>query len=55
MFISQAYVEKAWTRHERRLALSRMIREPGEYILPVRFDDTSVPGLPTDVYLRARQ
>ena len=34
---------------ERRSALSRMIHEQGEYILPVRFDDTPVPGLPTDV------
>ena len=54
MFISKAYVEKTWARHEKRSALSRMIREQAEYILPVRFDDTSVPGLPTDViYERA--
>ena len=46
MFISQAYVEKPWPRHERRSALSRMIREKGEYILPVRFDNTPVDGLP---------
>ena len=56
MFISQAYVEKAWARHERRSALSRMIHEQGEYILPVHFDDTPVPGLPTDViYERASE
>ena len=36
MFISQAYVAKAWPRHERRVALSRAVQEPGEYILPVR-------------------
>ena len=54
MFISKAYVEKAWTRHERRSALSRMVQEQGEYILPVRFDDTPVPGLPRDlIYERA--
>ena len=54
MFISHAYVDKQWPRHERRSALSRMIREPGEYILPVRFDDTQVPGLPEDfIYERA--
>ena len=54
MFVSQAYVEKPWPRHERRSALSRMIREQGEYILPVRFDDTPVDGLPEDVgYERA--
>ena len=49
MFISEAYVSKAWPNHERRSALSRMIEEKDEYILPVRFDDTRVPGLPTDV------
>ena len=48
MFISEAYVSKAWPNHERRSALSRMIKEEDEYILPVRFDGTRVPGLPTD-------
>ena len=46
MFISEAYATKAWTRHERRSALSRMLKEENEYILPVRFDDTPIPGLP---------
>ena len=49
MFVSKAYVEKPWPRHERRSALSRMVREKDEYILPVRFDDTPVDGLPEDV------
>ena len=49
MFISAAYVEKAWPRHERRSALARMVQEQDDYILPVRFDDTPVPGLPEDV------
>ena len=56
MFISEAYVSKAWPNHERRSALSRMILEQGEYILPVRFDDTAVPGLPTDIiYVSAHE
>ena len=56
MFISQAYVKKAWTRHERRSALSRMIQSQSEFILPVRFDDTPLPGLPEAViFLRANQ
>jgi hypothetical protein len=55
MFISREYVAKKWTRHERRAALSRAIAEEGEYILPVRFDDSIVPGLPDTVqYLRAQ-
>ena len=54
MFVSQAYVEKPWPTHERRSALSRMILEQGEYIVPVRFDQTPVYGLPADVaYERA--
>lgn len=54
MFISSTYVSRAWPRYERRSAIGRMIREDREYVLPVRFDDTPVPGLPDDViYLRA--
>ena len=49
MFISEAYAKKAWTRHERRSALSRMLREEQEYILPVRFDETPIPGLPDSI------
>ena len=45
MFISQAYVKKMWTRHERRAALARALAESKEYILPARFDATPVPGL----------
>ena len=54
MFISKEYVEKAWPRHERQAILSRAIKEDREYVLPVRFDDTEVPGLPGGIaYLRA--
>jgi hypothetical protein len=54
MFISKDYVAKKWTRHERRSALSRAIAEEGEYVLPVRFDDSAVPGIPDTVqYLSA--
>ena len=50
MFISKAYVEKAWPKHERRAALSRAVQESREYVLPVRFDNTLVPGLTDDVH-----
>ena len=54
MFISEAYITKKWPNFERRSILSRMIREGEEYVLPVRFDDSAVPGLPTDTaYLSA--
>ena len=54
MFVSAEYVAKPWTRHERKSALSRMLTEESEYVLPVRFDDTPVPGLPESIqYLEA--
>ena len=54
MFISADYVERMWPRHERRAILSRAVAERGEYVLPVRFDGSEVPGLSRDlVYLRA--
>jgi len=55
MFISAAYVTKAWPRHERRSALSRALVEQAEYVLPVRFDDTLVPGLPASVQYEKAQ
>ena len=56
MFISQAYITKDWPILERRSALSRMIQERGEYILPIRFDESEVPGLPTDkIFLCAQE
>jgi len=56
MFISADYVKKAWTRQERRSAISRQMKGDVEYILPVRFDDTEVPGLPDTLqYLLANR
>lgn len=46
MFISKEYVDKAWPREERRAALSRAMKTDEDYILPVRFDDSEVPGMP---------
>lgn len=52
MFISRHYGAKVWTRHERRAAITRAMVERVEYVLPVRFDDTEIPGLsPTVGYL----
>jgi hypothetical protein len=50
MFISQPYVEKMWTRLERRSALVRAMEERKEYILPARFDEAEVPGILADVH-----
>ncbi|MDE0198115.1 MAG: TIR domain-containing protein [Caldilineaceae bacterium] len=49
MFISEHYVEKAWPTLERQSILSRAVQERSEYVLPVRFDDTPVPGLPSSI------
>ena len=48
-FVSKAWVEKPWPRIERRFALSRAVGEPEFDVLPVRFDDTPVPGLAESV------
>jgi hypothetical protein len=53
IFASKEYAEKAWTNHERQSAQARALqRKDAEYILPVRFDSTEIPGLlPTIGYL----
>jgi hypothetical protein len=45
VYISRAYVSKLWTKHELKSAQARALREDREYILPVRLDDTEVPGI----------
>ncbi len=56
IFVSKAYAKKAWTNHEREAAQERALKEKREYILPVKFDDTDIPGLPQTVaYLDARK
>jgi len=49
IFISQDYVRKVWTNHERKSAQARAIELGSEYILPARFDDTDVPGIRSTV------
>jgi hypothetical protein len=52
VFLSKAYKQKLWTNHERKSALARAFQERSEYILPVRFDDTEIPGiLPTTGFI----
>lgn len=45
MLVSRHYVGKLWTRHERQSAQARAFRDNGAYILPLRLDDTKIPGL----------
>lgn len=49
IFISKSYVEKEWTKIERRSALSAALSSSSEYVLPVRFDDTDMIGLPPSI------
>jgi hypothetical protein len=46
LFLSQAYAAKAWPRHEKQFALGREMSTGAGRILPVRFDDTEIPGVP---------
>jgi peptidoglycan hydrolase-like protein with peptidoglycan-binding domain len=49
-FASKAYATKAWPTHERRIAQERAFRNlSDDYILPIRCDDTKIPGLPSTV------
>lgn len=45
MFISQSYPLKKWTDEERTSAQEHALRDANEYILPIRLDDTEVPGI----------
>ncbi len=56
MFISRAYVSKAWPRHERRFAQARAFSSRRPYILPIRLDGTRCPGIPSTVgFIDARK
>jgi hypothetical protein len=56
MFISANYARKLWTKHEQEAAQARAFTEHREYLLPVRLDDTKVPGiLDTTAYLDLRE
>lgn len=57
VFISNQYKNKKWTRHEYRSAQVRALNEiEQEYILPVKFDDTELPGLNENLaYISAKK
>ena len=55
VFVSEKYRDKIWTRHELKQAQARSLSLNREYILPVRLDDTVLPGLSMSVgYLELR-
>jgi len=45
MFISADYERKMWPTVERRAAVEKAMAQKNAYILPVRFDDTAIPGV----------
>lgn len=45
ILISKNYAKKNWTNHERKSAQARAFRENTEYILPIKIDDTQIPGI----------
>jgi hypothetical protein len=45
IFLSKHYKEKLWTNHERESAQEKAFREHETYILPVKLDDTLIPGI----------
>lgn len=49
MFISAHYAGKLWPTVEREAAVARAVDENSKYILPLRVDDTVVPGLPPSI------
>ncbi|UUN27837.1 toll/interleukin-1 receptor domain-containing protein [Streptomyces sp. FIT100] len=55
IFVSRHYVSKPWTQHERMSAQARAVINVDPYLLPVRIDDSELPGLrPTIGYIDAR-
>jgi hypothetical protein len=56
VFASESYRRAAWRQEEMRGALIRAFRESSQYVLPVRLDETKLPGLsPAMGYLDARE
>lgn len=55
LFVSRAYAAKAWPNHEKQFALARQLEGEKRRILPVRFDNTEVPGVSSSIgYLDLR-
>jgi TIR domain len=52
VFVSKDYASSVWTSHELKSALARALVANEEYLLPVRLDNTDLPGLrPSVSYL----
>lgn len=49
MLISKHYAQKLWPNVERKAAIQRAVQQQEEYILPVKLDDTQLPGLSSTI------
>ena len=49
VFVSENYIKKNWTKHELQQAQARSFQSDREYILPLRLDDTALPGVPPTI------
>ena len=45
IFLSKHYAQKLWVKHELQNAQARAFQENQEYILPIRIDNTEIPGI----------
>ncbi|MFI6102404.1 TIR domain-containing protein [Lentzea sp. NPDC051213] len=55
LFASEHYVEHRWARLQQQAAQARALEQQSEFLLPIRIDDTEIPGLlPTIGYLDLR-
>ncbi|MBO1223641.1 MAG: GNAT family N-acetyltransferase [Candidatus Scalindua sediminis] len=55
IFLSKDYERKLWTNHELKQAQARAFLQREEYILPIKIDDTEIPGInPTIGYVDIR-
>ena len=45
VFVSKAYVTRDWTNHELKQAQARAFGNDREYILPLKLDNSLLPGL----------
>ena len=55
-FMSANYIAKWWTKHELKQAQARDFKSNVEYILPLRLDDTELPGInDTTAYIDLRK
>lgn len=55
VLVSRFYLRKKWTRHELQSVQARAFGERKEYLLPIKLDSSSLPGInPTTGYIDAK-